>query len=101
MRDEALFARWFGGESWRPHRVALAALFGLPHEPRDATDVALYREHSGREELPTGPAREGWWIKGRRAGGSIIAALIAVFLACFRSYALAPGERGTLMVLAA
>ena len=40
---------------------------------------------------------------GRRGGKSLIAALVAVFLACFRDYRkiLAPGERGTVMVIAA
>ncbi len=49
------------------------------------------------------PAREAWVVVGRRGGKSRIAALIAVFLACFREYrnALAPGERGVVMLLAA
>lgn len=40
-------------------------------------------------------------IVGRRGGKSRVAALIAVFLACFRTYKLAPGERGVVMVIAA
>jgi phage terminase large subunit-like protein len=42
-------------------------------------------------------------VVGRRGGRSRIAALIAVFLAAFKSYReiLAPGERGVVMVLAA
>jgi hypothetical protein len=42
-------------------------------------------------------------IVGRRGGKSRVAALVAVYLACFRSYAgiLAPGEKGTVMLLAA
>jgi len=44
------------------------------------------------------PAREGWVIVGRRGGKSRIAALVALYLACFRQYrdVLAPGEIGTL-----
>ncbi|HSD33231.1 MAG TPA: hypothetical protein VLB49_15025, partial [Gemmatimonadales bacterium] len=40
---------------------------------------------------------------GRRGGKSRIAALVAVYLACFKDYRniLAPGERGTLPVIAA
>ncbi|WP_223843379.1 hypothetical protein [Sinorhizobium fredii] len=40
---------------------------------------------------------------GRRGGKSFVAALVAVFLACFFDYRpyLAPGERGTIMVIAA
>ncbi len=42
-------------------------------------------------------------IVGRRGGKSIVAALVATYLAAFKSYedVLAPGEVGTLMVLAA
>jgi hypothetical protein len=45
---------------------------------------------------------EGWLICGRRAGKSFILALVAVYLACFHQYRqyLAPGERGTIMVIA-
>jgi hypothetical protein len=41
-------------------------------------------------------------VVGRRGGKSRIAATIAVYLACFRSYAgvLARGERGTLPLIA-
>jgi hypothetical protein len=53
--------------------------------------------------VPTTAAREAWVIVGRRGGKSRIAALVAVYLACFRDYrgVLAPGEVGTLAVIAA
>ena len=100
MRDPALFGRWFEGESWRAWRVFLAALFGLP---MDADAEAIYRRHTGRATAPATPAREGWVIAGRRGGKSRIAALVAVYLAAFRDYGhvLAPGEVGTLAVIAA
>lgn len=81
--------------------VFLAALFGLPIDAEDA--AALYARHTGRTAPPTAPAREAWVIVGRRGGKSRIAALVAVYLACFRDYAdkLAPGEVGTLAVIAA
>jgi phage terminase large subunit-like protein len=65
--------------------------------------AALYGRHTGREALPTTPAREAWLVVGRRGGKSRIATLVAVWLACFRDYRaiLAPGERGTVMLLAA
>ena len=52
---------------------------------------------------PAGGVREAWLICGRRAGKSFVLALIAVFLACFCEWSryLSPGERGTIMVLAA
>lgn len=49
------------------------------------------------------PFREVWIAAGRRPGKSLIAALLVVYLACFRDYprVLAPGERGTAMLIAA
>jgi hypothetical protein len=38
---------------------------------------------------------------GRRGGKSRVMALVGVFLACFRTYTLALGERGVVMLLAA
>jgi hypothetical protein len=85
----------------------LAAIFALPLEalaplgltPEEALDI--YRHHTGRETWPTQPAREFWGLMGRRGGKSRTMALVAVFLACFRTYQLAPGERGVVMLLAA
>jgi hypothetical protein len=86
--------------SWKRWRVALAALLGLP---MTADAAAIFREHTGRALPPTEPAREAWFIVGRRGGKSRMAAAVAVYLACFRDYRgiLAPGERGTLAVIAA
>ena len=99
MDDPSLFARWFTpADSWLRWSVFLAALFGLPMTP-DAR--AIFREHTGRERAPLDP-REAWVIAGRRGGKSLIAALVAVYLASFRDYSrhLAPGERATVLVLA-
>jgi hypothetical protein len=86
--------------SWSRWRVALAALFGLR---MTAEAAAVYGEHTGRTMPPAAPAREAWFIVGRRGGKSRIAAAVAVYLACFRDYGdlLAPGERGTLALIAA
>ena len=102
MHDPALFGPWFKQrKSWRAWEVFLAALFGLPLEGEDA--AAIYARQTGRTSAPTAPAREAWVIVGRRGGKSRIAALVAVFLACFRDYrgVLAPGEAATLAVIAA
>jgi hypothetical protein len=66
-------------------------------------DLAVYSTHTDRQQPPAQPAREGWVIVGRRGGKSRIAALVAVYSACFRDYRaiLAPGEKGTVMLLAA
>jgi hypothetical protein len=100
MGHPRLFGPTFRGESFDGWRAFLAALFGLPMT--DA-QVATFSAFTGRSDVPIVPAREGWVIVGRRGGKSRIAGLVAVFLACFRDYttSLAPGERGTVMVLAA
>jgi len=102
MHDPALFGPWFKQRrSWRAWEVFLAALFGLPLDGEDA--AAIFARHTGRTAVPTSAAREAWVIVGRRGGKSRIAALVAVFLACFRDYrhVLAPGEAATLAVIAA
>jgi hypothetical protein len=100
-RDPELFAGWFrDSATWRSWFVFLRALFGLRMSP---SDVELYKQCTGRDDLPNGGVREAWLICGRRAGKSFVLALIAVFLACFCEWSryLSPGERGTIMVLAA
>ena len=87
-------------DTWAVGKVFLRALFALP---MDDAARAIYRKHTGREDTPAQPFAEAALIKGRRGGGSIIAALIAVFLACFRDYGsiLSPGETGIVMILSA
>jgi len=101
LDDPALFRRAFQPTTaWSAWRVFLAALFGLPMSD---DQVAIYRGHTGRQRPPETPAREAWVVVGRRGGKSRVAALAAVWLACFKDYraVLAPGEPGTLMVIAA
>ncbi len=100
LADPSLFAPLFAPAGlWAAWKTFLAALAGLP---LDEEAMALYRECTGRTTAPTEPASEAWVIAGRRAGKSRIAALVAVFLACFRDYrdVLSPGEYGTVMVIA-
>jgi hypothetical protein len=100
LRDPNLFARFFKGGSWAAWRVFLAALFA--EAPRGG-DLEIYRAMTGREAWPAKSFVEAALIVGRRGGKSRVLALIAVFLACFRDYApyLAPGEVGTVAILAA
>lgn len=99
LADENLFKGSVERLEMSAWRVFLAALFGLPIP--DA-DMAIYTACTGRTTPPSG-FTEAWMICGRRSGKSFIMALAAVFLACFRSYAeyLGPGERATVMVIAA
>jgi hypothetical protein len=98
--DPHLFAPWFKRGDWTAWRTFLAALFGLPMGDEA---LALYRHHTGRKLSPLAAQDEAWLIIGRRGGKSFIMALVAVFLACFRDYRahLQPGERATVMVIAA
>jgi hypothetical protein len=100
MQDEQLFGRWFRGPSWDRWRAFLAALFGLP---MGGEALATYQQHTARTSPPGVAAREAYAIVGRRGGKGRMAALVAVFVACFRDYAehLAPGERAVVMVVAA
>ena len=99
LDDPNLFAPFFQpAESWVAWRAALAATYALP---MTAAELAVYQRHTGRTTAPTKPAREG--------GASSVAAAAnhgswrwsATYAAAFRTYALAPGERGTVMVIAA
>ena len=98
--DPLLFGQHFRAGSWGAWRAFLAVLFGLNLSD---TDAAIYRAHTGRTELPRGAFSEAWLVCGRRAGKSFMLALIATYLACFHDYRkyLGPGERGTIMVIAA
>jgi terminase large subunit-like protein len=100
MDDPRLFGPWFRGKSWGAWRAFLAALFGLQMSDSEAL---VFRTHTGRQTVPAVAFREAWLCCGRRAGKSLIAAFIAVYLAFFRDYTphLAPGEVATVMIVAA
>jgi hypothetical protein len=100
-RDPELFAPWFKRPAtWRGWFCFLRALFGLP---LDLQDLVLFNQYTGRGDVPAGGFREAWLVVGRRGGKSMILAVIAVYLAVFVSWRpfLSPGERGTIMVVAA
>jgi hypothetical protein len=94
-----LFGPHFRGDSWRPWRAFLAALFAL--EMTEA-ELEVYRHHTGRQTPPAAPFTEAALVVGRRGGKSRVLALIATFLATSRDYTpfLASGERATLAVIA-
>jgi hypothetical protein len=101
MDHPNLFAPWFKNpKHWTAWRSFIAALFALP---LNAAQLAIFKECTQRTIAPTVPVKEAWMVIGRRGGKSFALALIATYLACFFDYRqfLAPGERGTVMVIAA
>ena len=99
--DPRLFQPWLKDrETWRAWLAFIAALFAHKLDEDAAT---IYRDCTGRTEAPAEPFREAWLVIGRRGGKSFVLALLAVFLAAFKDYSsyLAPGERATVLVIAA
>lgn len=99
--DENLFQPWFRDRTtWEPWFAFLAALFA---QPMSDEQLQIYRECTGRYRPPTEVQREAWLVVGRRGGKSFILALVATYLAAFFNYEkrLSPGERGTILILAA
>jgi hypothetical protein len=97
--DRNLFAPFFQGDSWSRWFSFLSALFA---EPPEGDDLETYQALTGRTAWPSDPFREAVVIVGRRGGKSRVLALVATYMACFRSYAhlLAPGQRARVGVLA-
>jgi hypothetical protein len=100
LDHKQLFAPFFQGDTWSAWRVFLKTLYALPLT--DA-DMEVYRRLTGRQNPPSKKSREAWLIVGRGGGKSLIAALTAVYQACFVVYThlLAPGEVATITVIAA
>jgi hypothetical protein len=108
MDDEAVFGpwfkprkRWFGKarDSWATWKVFLAVLFGLPMTDEQR---AVFAKFTGRSDTPVGRFIEAVAICGRRAGKSLVAAMVCAYLAAFVDYTqvLQPGEMGIVMLLA-
>jgi hypothetical protein len=101
IQDPHLFKPLFRDlKTWQSWIVFLKALFALA---MNKEELAVYQACTGREKPPSEPFREAWCPTGRRSGKSFVAALFAVYLACFRDYRphLAPGERAHILVIAA
>jgi hypothetical protein len=99
--DPAVFGQHFhNSDTWTAWRAFLAALFALP---MNESERRIYRRCTGRKNPPKNALNECWLVIGRRGGKSFVLALIAVFLACFRDWRpyLGPGERCTIMIIAA
>lgn len=99
LSHPALFGPAFDGPTWDGWRAFFAALGGHRMTTKQA---ALYRQCTGREALPEGPFAEAWLLCGRRGGKSRALAAAGAYLATVPDWRphLAPGEVGTVLVLA-
>ena len=99
LSDPALLGNVIAGESWRPWKVLLIALWG---EALDDDERAIFTALTGRAREPLERWEEVWAIAGRRAGKSRAIAVLTVFLSCFVDYsaAIAVGERLIVLCLA-
>lgn len=87
----------FLAESFAGWRAILAAAFGLPVE-----DMPLIERLTARTRLPMKQVAELYLVCGRRAGKSLIAALIAVYFTAYRVYpSLVSGETAQFVVVSA
>ncbi len=100
INDPNLFADWFKGSTWNRWRTFLKALFALT---LTEDEFAIYTKHTQRTIAPENAFREAWVIVGRRGGKSLVAAVVAVYCACFKDYSpfLKPGELAVIAILAA
>jgi hypothetical protein len=100
-RDPEFFADWFKDEeSWRAWFAFLRVLFALP---LDEDDLKIFQQCTGQIAPNPNGYLEVTLLCGRRSGKSLILALIATYLACFRDYKryMVKNERATIMVIAA
>jgi hypothetical protein len=98
MRHPKLMGPWFRGDSWNGWEAILKATFALP-----MTDAELAFFYQVAERSPSSkPARECFYIAGRRAGKDAIASLIIAHAAAFFSEQdrLRRGERALCLCLA-
>jgi len=86
--------------TWQTWRAVLKAAFGLDLTPEQSASFARV---AGSRKAPAKRVRELWAIIGRRSGKSRVAALVGAYVAAFVDHSgkLAPGEIGTILILAA
>ncbi|WP_246674912.1 MULTISPECIES: terminase large subunit [unclassified Mesorhizobium] len=101
LRDPNLLGAALGqSTTWDTWIAILRAAYGLE---LSTEELIAFNAVAGGREPPSKRVRELWCIIGRRSGKSRIAAALADFIAAFHDHSnkLAPGEVGTILVLAA
>jgi hypothetical protein len=90
MLDVKLFGRTFAGPTFAAWRAVAKMIDGLP---LNESELALYRQITGREAAPTAPFFEGYILKPRRAGGTLFEAAFGLHAGlCDYRKQLGPGE---------
>ena len=103
-KDANIFGPWFQPRNqWIPWFVFLNVISGTKLTKEE---TIIYEECTEREYIfkpNSNPFEELWMVCGRRAGKTRMMALLAVYFSCFYDWSpfLAPGERGTVALLAA
>lgn len=98
LDDPQLLGHVMQGESWANARCVVKV---LNREPITNEEFEIYRGLTGRYRLPSS-ITEAELIFGRRSGKDVMCATLGVYLAaiCDHQDVLAPGETGTLLIIA-
>ncbi len=97
LQDKKLLGQFIQDEeTWKTWFTFLKSFFAL--EP-DRRDRKIFKKCTKRK-WPKLAALEAWLIIGTRGGKSFITALLATYLAVFKTYKLSPGEKGYLIIVA-
>jgi hypothetical protein len=99
MRDDALLGRPFSAPTfWTWHAVAKM----ISGEPLDEREANLFRECTGRTQLPDGPVRSLHFLSGRRSGKDRFMSAVAIYRAALAANwkeILSAGEQGVVLLL--
>lgn len=100
LADPQLLGNALPGDSHRLWRILLIAING---EPLTAEERPAFEAVTGRAQEPAERLEEFWGVIGRRGGKTKAMAALSAYLGglCDYSDVLAPGERGTLPIMAA
>jgi hypothetical protein len=101
IEDPALLGGFFRDQgTWEVWKAYLAGLFAVPMEPER---LALFRKYTGRTTAPQFEFDKSFLVCGRRSGKSVILAVVACYLGCFRDFRpfMSPGEVGRIRIMAA
>src|SRR5271165_2917244 len=101
MRDGNLLGAPFQSPTFWPWFTVAKLLSG---EPLDERETQLYRECTGRTQLPTGPVRSLIFLSGRRSGKDRFMSAVAIYRAALAAdwrNILSPGEQGVVLLIGA